>query len=190
VAFTKEHIRSGHSLAEPGKDRALLKWGRPTQISPGLTHALNIEVPESDVITPCGAIGESPITWVSCPVDWEVCLSVLLGAPGAWAPGWPGRRAMRTQLVHHRQLANCEQLWIVSHLVRLSATRRGVLVDDRVRIGREALARGWDIDFHDPSHRIMDVLCEDGLGVVRDLAIASLLMEAGSFARGDDRRED
>ena len=183
MAFTEKHVTGPSPLIDPNRDRAVLKWRRPPEFTLGLTLALDIHVPEPDVLTPRGDLEDDlEIVWVPCPIDWQVSFALILGASVEW-DGWPGRRSTHTptRLVYQERLGNGETLWVVSKAERLSPERRRTLAEQRATGARAAVEQGIDLDLTDPTLRFLGMGVENGIGFINDLTLTANLMEPGAF---------
>jgi len=98
-----------------GESRKVAQWPRSTEIAPGCTLAFRVLVPASAV-----TIGADPdvlpndLVWINPPAEERaVEVALIITEPRTPVDGWPGRRAMGTQLVGSLSLPTGETAWIV-----------------------------------------------------------------------------
>jgi hypothetical protein len=170
MAFTDQHP------AGPTIDRAFLKWRRKDNLAPGLARAVSLPVVSADATIPCRTDSRRlEIVWKAPPPpDHLGVFTVLLGS-SASTPGWPGRRAMGSELVYQEELGTGETLWVVWHVEPMTAAHveaREALrqrAADSARRMAEALP---SVDVADPAMRVIGMQEEDGCGVLWDVPLA------------------
>lgn len=92
--------------------RHVFTWQRPAEIAPGVTLALRLVVPDSELTA--FSFREEGILWLPRPGDSRVVeITLLLLRPGTRVTGWPGRRSMGTALLGSVVLPNGESMWLV-----------------------------------------------------------------------------
>lgn len=120
VSFTKEFLDRISKLGTWEREsRHLAEWLCPKDLDIGVTRALRIVVPTSEVIVaPIGKIEPRSVIWVPAPpLGKAIQFSVVLTAPNIKVSGWPGRRHMATKLIAQMPLPNSHALWVVYHTV-------------------------------------------------------------------------
>jgi hypothetical protein len=131
-AFTSEHMSGPSPLISHDQDRAVSKWQRSPEMSPGITMAFQILVSASEIMVPKQLTDVTPpgpqkaTVWVPrAPVGSITHFTVLFTSPLATAAtsSWPGRRSMGTKLVSRIGLPNGETVWIVTHEQQMSEVR-------------------------------------------------------------------
>jgi hypothetical protein len=72
--FSDHEAARPDSLVPPGKDRALWKWDRPAEVTPGMTLALRVFVPTSEITMPASGERSRDVTWwpSRAPAQWTV----------------------------------------------------------------------------------------------------------------------
>jgi hypothetical protein len=123
VSFTSEHekrMRSEGRWQRPS--RHVSTWLRPPELSPGLTCAVKVYIPGSElcVIREAGTANKSAFWVPAPPVDHGVEFFVLLTRPGLVGRGWPGSAEAATQLAAQTQLPNGEMLWLVYNVRKIT----------------------------------------------------------------------
>ena len=90
-------------------------WQRPDEIGPGVTLALTILIPASELRKDENNTGVTKLVhWVAAPsVGLAVSFDILITKPETTVSDWPGKRSMGTQLVARMSLAGNELLWVV-----------------------------------------------------------------------------
>ena len=132
TAFTFEYASEKFDEAIPvSQSRLIEKWERPSEISPGVTLAFRIVIPNHDLVSiPVEASSAMKINWISPPIDDDLTeVAIILTHPNVVTSNWPGRSKMGTQLLTSYDLANGEKLW----LVYLYGTTSSEWHDDRKR---------------------------------------------------------
>lgn len=114
-SYLEKNLEHEHRLRQnPYLDR----WPRPTEISPGLTLAYRIIVPIAGINVPIGADVPESLVWIpAAPQNKAVEIAILFASPHTVIGGWPGRKAMGTDLVGKLDFESGETVWIVSHVV-------------------------------------------------------------------------
>ncbi len=92
------------------------RWQRPNEIGPGVTLALRILIPNSELREVENHTGSTkPVHWVPAPgIGLAVSFDILITKPGTQILDWPGKHSMGTELVSWFSLANNEVLWLVN----------------------------------------------------------------------------
>ena len=119
LSFTKEFLGEIADLGTWTREsRHLARW-ELGQLSPGVTLAIRLIVPTSELIkAPIVETSLKPVFWVpAAPLGKAVEFSAFLTTPHAKVSGWPGKRAMATALLEKVILANQHTLWIVYRTV-------------------------------------------------------------------------
>jgi hypothetical protein len=122
LAFTTQYFSTIRDRFPPAADRAVRKWRGPTTIRPGIRQFFIVALPATALRT-YETVWESvePVVWLTPPGDGEEINVALIGTmPDICVTGWPGKRAMGTELVGKLPLATGETLWLVSHRVAVS----------------------------------------------------------------------
>jgi hypothetical protein len=127
-AFTERHMRRPEPLIPTDINRAKHKWDRPPPFAPGLTRAFSIDIPASELRVPSRSDPlRKPALWLPPPppdINVEIDLFLTRGLPD---DEWPGRRAMKTQLLYRQGLPSGEELVVVSHWTPMTEERRARL---------------------------------------------------------------
>lgn len=113
----------GLVFVDPGQDRAFDKWERPPEAVPGLTVALLIRVPASEVMMPPHPedmldLRRVKIEWVPPAPEGHLTQFMVVfttaQATAATLPNWPGSFNMGTRLIFRADLPNTETVWVVA----------------------------------------------------------------------------
>lgn len=130
----------GLVFVDPGKDRAFDKWERPSEAVPGLTVALLIMVPSSEVTMPphpedMHDLRRVKIEWVPPAPEGRLTqfhvVFTTAQATAATLPNWPGRFNMGTRLIFRADLPNTETIWVVTREQPVTETIEQMLGDSR-----------------------------------------------------------
>lgn len=93
--------------------RHMYRWPRPTEIGPGITLAFRIFIPTSELRL-MKPRAPKPIIWIAPPpIGYWIEIAILFIAPGKKLSGWPGQRAMQTELLRQELLPNGQTLSLV-----------------------------------------------------------------------------
>jgi len=115
--------------------RHIFRWQRPAEIAPGVTLALRVIVPDSE-LTPFG-FREEGILWLPRPGDGCVVeVNLFLLRPATRITGWPGRRSMGTELLGSAVMSDGGTMWLVWACRPLP---QGLM--DKIALLRERLSR-------------------------------------------------
>jgi len=110
-------------FVDPEQDRAFDKWERPPEAVPGLTVALLIRVPSSEVTMPPHPedmldLRRVKIEWVPPAPEGHLTQFMVVfttaQATAATLPNWPGRFNMGMRLIFRADLPNTETVWVVA----------------------------------------------------------------------------
>jgi hypothetical protein len=117
LALTQEHVRGPNPIAVPGADpRGAVEWERPRPRLPEvpMTRPFAILVPAEEVRDRDGS-ESGDVVWTAPPAP-GMCVEydVMYAAAGLTVEGYPGATSMGTELVGKVDLANGEQVWVVS----------------------------------------------------------------------------
>lgn len=88
--------------------RHIDKWDRPIELSPGLTLALRLIFPASELRTYSLDLGTSkPTTWIPAPLPGLVCeIALVFSRLEVPVSNWPGKSQHGTQLLARHSLPN------------------------------------------------------------------------------------
>ena len=166
-AFTEKYAADADSFVKAGADRLLTKWGRPEEMTPGLTKAFTIIVPASEVTVPVGEDDrDQQIAWWPPGAHGTAThFTVLFAASDPEQPGWVGQDTMGTDLVLRAELPRGETLWVVEHIEPMSQQQTERLADYKAlfRSLLETEAPSQPIDPKDPSARnLFEIGFDDG----------------------------
>jgi hypothetical protein len=100
----------------PGSDRAVAKWQRPAPLIPGVTQAMAIRIPTSELRSVDA--GQAETRWALwCepgPPESAVYFSVFINDTPE-PDDWPGKRAMPTMLVGRLPLTGGREVQVTGH---------------------------------------------------------------------------
>lgn len=132
AAFTFEFASEKFDESIPvSQSRLIEEWVRPSDISPGVTLAFRIVIPNHDLMSiPVDASSVTKINWITPPIEDDLTeVAIFLTHPNVVTTDWPGKNKMGTKLLASYDLANGEKLW----LVYLYGTTSSEWHDDRKR---------------------------------------------------------
>ena len=109
VSFTSQFVSKISDRGTWTKvSRHFDRWQRPDEVGHGVTLALRILIPSSELregSNDAGAI--KPVHWVPAPaIGLAVSFDILITKPETQVSDWPGRRSMDTELVSRFSLAS------------------------------------------------------------------------------------
>jgi hypothetical protein len=115
ISFTQEF--EAKSLAEGAwlnRSRHLDIFPRPGELAPGVTLALRIWIPESELRkTPVEPTHKS-LVWVpAAPQGHVTDIQIFITAPSATVSNWPGKNSMKTELVGKFKTTDDDTVWVV-----------------------------------------------------------------------------
>lgn len=169
IGFTSEHVAGPNPLIPPTKDRALLKWSRPTPFDNGVTNAFQIIVPATEV-TNFSPPDTDEIIWVPRPGDdFETMFYVTFTSTTTRVTDWPGKRAMNTGLIGSFVLANGDTVWITTLDIPLRDSTTHVLKLRREQMREEIEKRG--ITAKPGELRSLAIGVENDVGFFAEVAI-------------------
>jgi hypothetical protein len=127
----------GMAHVPPGQDRALYRWYRPPEFSPGVTRAFEIMIPASEVTKPPylewdenfrPEYADKEIVWVPPPPQgYATHFTVLFSSAegtAATLPAWPTRTGMGSRLIADATLPNSQTVWLVAFEQEISESNR------------------------------------------------------------------
>lgn len=115
-AFTYEYASKKFDKTMPiSESRIIEEWDRPIDISPGVSLAFRIVIPNDDLMAvPVDQNTALKITWITPPTEEDLTeVAVILTHSNVEVSDWPGKNNMGTKLLASYGLANDEMLWLV-----------------------------------------------------------------------------
>jgi len=118
IGFLRTFVENEVADGDPKRENPYIdRWPRPNAIAPGVTVAYRIVVPTVAVNIPITDVLPANIEWIpAAPKGKAVEIDVVFTGPSTKVSNWPGRNAMKTQLVGQLPLENGETVWIVHHI--------------------------------------------------------------------------
>lgn len=118
-SFSSEYTAK---LDVPNQARHLEKWNRPKEISPGITLAIKVIVPKSELRKQKEELKVSKeVNWIVYSTDKAAIeMTIFLSKPEAKISEWPGKKSMDTFLIDKFTLPNGETVWILYMYILLS----------------------------------------------------------------------
>lgn len=159
AAFTTQFV---DKLSRESKwsrgSRHVDKWRRPEEIAPGITLALRVLVPHSELhATPIKLPSTKPVTWVSASGNEYVSeFSVYFAAPQVVIITKQEDAKSENRALTSIPLSNGEKLWIVHHLLLNTGQLTSYIAEMKAKLkGRKPDLSTSDISKILPSHRII-----------------------------------
>lgn len=98
--------------------RFVEKWPQPPEIAEGVTLAFRIVTPETAVSSNSKVKNPNKVIWVAPPSKAKAIeIYILITAPHAKIPDWPGKDSVGTELIGSFQLNNGNTVWAVSKII-------------------------------------------------------------------------
>ncbi|MDY0169569.1 MAG: hypothetical protein RBS80_23710 [Thermoguttaceae bacterium] len=119
IGFLRAFVEMELPEEDPKRENPYIeRWPRPGELAPGLTLAYRIVVPTVAVNIPISDPLPASIKSIPAAAKGKaVEIDVVFTAPGTKVSNWPGRNAMKTELVGQFVLENGETVWIVHHVI-------------------------------------------------------------------------
>ncbi len=119
IGFLRGFVDEEFDDADPRREKPYIdRWPRPRETAPGVTLAYRIVVPTASVTVPIVDSLPVSIVWIpAAPMGKAVEIDLVFTAQNSRVTNWPGRNAMRTELVGKLSLEDGETLWVVRHVV-------------------------------------------------------------------------
>jgi hypothetical protein len=121
VGFLRDFVESEIPDDDPKhEDPYIDRWPRPKDIAPGVTLAYRIVVPTVAVNIPITEQLPASIEWIpAAPEGRAVEIDIVFTAAGTKVTSWPGRNAMKSQLVGKLELDNGDTVWVVHRITEV-----------------------------------------------------------------------
>jgi hypothetical protein len=176
-AVTKANVEGPEPLIDPSGDRAVHKWERPREFSPGLTRAMQIALAGVDVDCPPSKSSSGKVTWLEPPGKDEVGIfDVLLSRLPHSSDDWPGRAGMGTAPVFHTQLATEEVLWVLWR-TEPATPEFWVHREQAVRQQLPPPGKRGELDNPTPSSRLIAGGEFGGMAMILDVSLSAVAKE-------------
>lgn len=173
--LTGKHEAGVSLFLEAGQDRASLKWERPRDLVPGLTHAFAVVIPTSEVRAPRHAPShqDERIVWIP-PAPEEEAVEVHLFLATAGPAGHPlaADSGRPTQRLSDVQLPGGDRLLATWHHERLSEAVKAEIEKHRRMMMETVSALDKEIRRNiDPRGYLLNAGTREGVTFLVDVAL-------------------